>query len=359
MKVSVVIPVYNNEATIAATLESVFAQRFEGSFEVIVVNDGSTDGTRAALKTFGDRIRLINQENAGVAAARNAGIAAAAGEYIALLDADDTWTEEKLKKTVPVLEQNPACVAVFSDAVQVDRAGRVVIPYFVPPHQTHSPTLDEMLDQPWPCLPSAIVIRRDTLVAIGGFSEEFKAEHWGGEDDFAFLLMRVRGEIVFVPEKLIRYRTLDFLQRLTKRVRPLEIDRKSRLAMADPEQYFGGKRVFARLMRERFGARGRKRADFAIEETAYEQVVLGMMAMHQGDRGFARRCYLSSIRNRPLKLKTYFRLVWAALPASVAQMLSTMLSSRLRRSLSGPPFLEERAALKVLVVIRSIATKGR
>ena len=79
MKVSVVIPTHNDEATIAETLESVFAQRFDGEFEVIVVNDGSTDGTRAVLEKFGERIRVIDQENAGVAAARNAGISSGGG----------------------------------------------------------------------------------------------------------------------------------------------------------------------------------------------------------------------------------------------------------------------------------------
>ena len=94
-----------------------FAQRFDGGFEVIVVNDGSIDGTRAVLEKFGDRIRVIEQENRGVSAARNAGIMAAAGEYIALLDGDDTWTEDKLEKTVPVLEGNLKCVAVFTDGI--------------------------------------------------------------------------------------------------------------------------------------------------------------------------------------------------------------------------------------------------
>ena len=104
VKVSVVIPVFNNQATIAGTLASVLAQRFDGGVEVIVVNDGSTDGTRAVLTEFGDRIRVIDQRNLGVSAARNAGIAAAAGEYIALLDGDDIWMEDKLARTVPVLD---------------------------------------------------------------------------------------------------------------------------------------------------------------------------------------------------------------------------------------------------------------
>ena len=107
MKVSVVIPTHNDEGTIAQTLESVFAQQVEGGFEVIVVNDGSTDGTRAVVEKFDARTRVIDQKNRGVAAARNVGISAAAGEYIALLDADDTWTGQILQKTVALLDKNP------------------------------------------------------------------------------------------------------------------------------------------------------------------------------------------------------------------------------------------------------------
>jgi len=267
MKVSVVIPTYNNERTIAATVESALEQRFDRGFEVIVVNDGSTDGTLAVLKQFGDRIRLIEQGNRGVSAARNAGIAAAAGEYIALLDGDDTWTEDKLEKSVQVLDRNPACVAAYSNVIEVDGAGRELSLY-VPPECGHAPTLDEMLERVWPLLPSAIVIQRETLIATGGFSEDFGAGAWGGEDVLAFLLVRERGEIVFVPERLVSYRTSEFAHRFTKRTRPLDIDRKSRGASADPEWYFRGNRVWARLVLERYGARGRKLADVVIDTTA-------------------------------------------------------------------------------------------
>jgi len=123
-----------------------------------------------------------------------------------------------------------------------------------------------------------------------------------------------------------------------------EIDRSGKLRdpPADPQRHVRGYHAWARLMHERFGARARSLADYAIDSIAHEQVAMGMMAMHEGDRRFARRCYLSSLRNRPLKLKTYVRLAWATVPASVTQMLSPMLAPGLRRSLSGPPFLEER-----------------
>jgi glycosyltransferase involved in cell wall biosynthesis len=342
MKVSVLIPVFNNAATIGAALESVFAQRFDGPIEVIVVNDGSTDRTRAALDKFGDRIRVIDQARRGVSAARNVGIAAAAGEYIALLDADDWWTDEMLSKTVRALDNNPESVAAYSDGMLVDGAGSVVVPKFVSSECRHSPTLDEMLGRIWPMMVSSMVIRRETLLATGAFSEEFGAGDYFGEDVLAFILIRERGEIVFVPETLIRYRMSDFKQRLMKRLHPQDADGNLRGASTDPDRYFAGNRIFARLMLERFGARGRPLAEIAMDRASSQLVSMGMIAMHEGDRAYARRCYLSSIRIRALELKTYFRLGWATLPAGVARMLSPMFSPRLLRGLSGPPFLEER-----------------
>ena len=346
MKVSVVIPTHNDEATIAETLESVFAQRFDGAFEVIVVNDGSTDGTRALLEKFGGRIRVIDQENAGVASARNAGIAAAAGEYIALLDADDLWTEEMLAKTVPVLDKNPTSVAVFSDGIEMDGVGRVVKPNYADPGRDHSPTLDEMLGGvPWPILVGSIVIRRETLVAIGGFPREFNAEHWGGEDTFIYLLVRERGEFTYVPEVLVRHRLREFRAHYANRLRSRRFEVDSAEEFSDFERRFGGHEILARLAREHFGARGRKIAEWAIDRNANELASVGLMAMHEGNPGFARRCYRASIRYRPLRLKTYFRLGWAMLPAEVSRWLSPMLAPRLRRSLAGPPFtgLQDRA----------------
>jgi glycosyltransferase involved in cell wall biosynthesis len=342
MKVSVVIPTFNDEGTIAETLDSVFAQRFDGSFEVIVVNDGSTDGTRAVLAKFGDRIRVIEQPNRGVTLARNAGIREAAGEYIALLDGDDTWTEEMLQKTVPVLDRNPECAAVFADGMLVDSAGRIVSPHYVESGFDHSPTLDEMLAHAWPILVGAIVIRREALIATGGLPEEYKAGHYGGEDVFAFILIRERGEIAYVPETLMRYRRPDFTQRIAKRLAAIERDGKSRGGAVDPEIYFEGQQIFVRLVRERFGARGDMLVENSIDRKARELVTLGMMAMHEGNRGFARRCYRSAIRCRPATMKTYFRLLWAVLPQRLARVLSPMLSSRLRQSVSGPPVLEHR-----------------
>ena len=104
--VSVIVPVYNGQTYLAQALESALLQDYP-SKEILVVNDGSTDGTAAVLRSFGDRIRVINQANGGPPRARNAGLAAARGEYIAFLDADDVWLQGKLSAQVAHLQANP------------------------------------------------------------------------------------------------------------------------------------------------------------------------------------------------------------------------------------------------------------
>lgn len=102
--VSVIIPAYNRVHCVAAAVESVFAQTFT-DFEIIAVDDGSSDGTHDVLKSFGDRIRLIRQENHGVSSARNTGVRAARGKWVAFLDSDDRWHADKLERQMAVLEK--------------------------------------------------------------------------------------------------------------------------------------------------------------------------------------------------------------------------------------------------------------
>src|ERR1700742_3328257 len=124
IRISTIIPAYNSATTIARAVDSAAAQNFDDQ-EIIVVNDGSTDGTAGILESYGREIIAISQPNRGRAAARNAGLAIARGEYVAFLDADDEWLASKLTKQIAVLDADPGCVLVYSDAFGVDGEGKV------------------------------------------------------------------------------------------------------------------------------------------------------------------------------------------------------------------------------------------
>ncbi|HEX8391736.1 MAG TPA: glycosyltransferase family 2 protein [Longimicrobium sp.] len=109
--VSVVIPTYNQPDLLDEALRSVFAQTFR-DFEVVVVDDGSTDDTPRRLRAWGDRVRVVRQPNGGVGAARNRGIDEARGRYVALLDHDDLWLPGKLAAQVEFMRRHPACCGV-------------------------------------------------------------------------------------------------------------------------------------------------------------------------------------------------------------------------------------------------------
>jgi glycosyltransferase involved in cell wall biosynthesis len=123
-KVSVVIPAYNAMTYLPETVASVLQQTFS-DFELIIVNDGSSDNVMAWASGLEDpRAKLISQENGGVSKARNTGIAQAQGQYIAFLDADDLWEPTKLKKQVHCLETNPSVGLVYTWTAVINQLGQ-------------------------------------------------------------------------------------------------------------------------------------------------------------------------------------------------------------------------------------------
>ena len=111
--VSCIVPVFNGEKYLAESLDSIFAQTYR-PIEVIVADDGSTDGSRGLVESYAEPVRWISQKSAGPPAARNLGARAARGEMLAFLDADDLWLPEKLAMQVSRLQSRPeldACVA--------------------------------------------------------------------------------------------------------------------------------------------------------------------------------------------------------------------------------------------------------
>ncbi len=111
IRISVVIPMYNSEKTILRAIKSVFNQTYKGFIEIIIVNDGSNDDSQLVVENFiktnsHKDIKLINQENGGVSKARNTGLRNISGNYIALLDSDDAWLEDKLIKQINIMNSD-------------------------------------------------------------------------------------------------------------------------------------------------------------------------------------------------------------------------------------------------------------
>ncbi|MEL7312980.1 MAG: glycosyltransferase family 2 protein [Pseudomonadota bacterium] len=172
-KVSVVMPSYNVEAFIAGAIKSVLNQSFT-DFELLIVDDGSTDGTRAIYESFNDcRIRVVRQKNRGLAGARNAGIRESRGDYLAFLDADDRWRDDKLSRHVAHLDRDPSVGVSFSASQFMGEDGSL-LELFQQPKLTGL-NADSILCRNPIGNGSAPVIRRETLLEVSKLDTRYGA----------------------------------------------------------------------------------------------------------------------------------------------------------------------------------------
>jgi glycosyltransferase involved in cell wall biosynthesis len=203
-RVSIIIPTFNLARYIGRTLESVFAQTYT-DYEVIVIDDGSTDETREVLAHYAGKLRYHHQMNKGVAAARNEGLTQAAGELIAYLDADDMWYPQKLERQVDFLDRQKQCWIVHSDTAVIDETDRTIYSRFnqqtkreVPQGQCVMTVLRHGHIQPL-----TVLERRECLERTGGFDERLR----GVDDYMRWVLLAIDGvEFGYIDEPLAMYR---------------------------------------------------------------------------------------------------------------------------------------------------------
>lgn len=205
-RVSVVIPTYNRREMVREAVTSALAQTLD-DIEIIVVDDGSTDGTAEALTAeFGDRIRVEVQSNQGESVARNRGIELARAEYVAFLDSDDMWLPEKLAAQIEILENKPEFVLTTTSFALIDRRGRPIstAKSAGPPNaSTFSAELTSIgLESPITSGPSTVLVRRSALLEIGGFDASIRY----GEDFDAWLRLRLLGDFGISDVPLVRIR---------------------------------------------------------------------------------------------------------------------------------------------------------
>jgi glycosyltransferase involved in cell wall biosynthesis len=161
--ISVIIPTYNRAALVVEAVESVLAQTFT-DFELIVIDDGSTDETAARLALYGKALRYERQERSGVSAARNRGLALTSGQWVAFLDSDDLWLPRKLEIQVDFLAGNPGAEICQTEEIWV-RNGRRVNPrlrHAKPSGDIFEPSLELCLVSP-----SAVMLRRSLVETLG------------------------------------------------------------------------------------------------------------------------------------------------------------------------------------------------
>lgn len=189
--VSVIIPVYNGEAFLSETLESVLSQDYP-AIEVIVIDDGSSDGSAAILKGFATQLTLIKQPNKGVAASRNTGMAAANGRYLAFIDQDDLWLPEKTRLQVQLLEAHPEIDYVLSRQHFFLQQGTQRPSWFKP---------DLLRGDHTGYVPGAFLGRKAVFEKVGGFDTHYRS----GGDDMAWFFKAKDMQIpmMHMPEPLL------------------------------------------------------------------------------------------------------------------------------------------------------------
>lgn len=199
-RVSVITPVYNHERFIAECVESILAQTYN-DFEIIVVDDGSTDRTPEILATYKDRITVIRQPNAGGAAALNTALKQARGEYIAWLSSDDVFTPTKLQEQVDFLDNNARFSLVYTDFYYNDTQGSILAKVRAPYFNEKKSFLYHMLVANF-INGSTVMFKRTCIDSVGPFDATMR---FHADGDLWFRMLKYF-EFGHISKPLLKYR---------------------------------------------------------------------------------------------------------------------------------------------------------
>jgi glycosyltransferase involved in cell wall biosynthesis len=247
-KVSVVIATHIRATFLPETIESVLRQQF-GAFEIIVVDDGSTDSTQQVLRAYGQRLRVISQDNQGPSAARNAGVAQARAEWIAFQDSDDVYARHHLETLHGYASRHPDCCMVFANGayLQGPEHNRETI---IPPAKSRrlareGVKLGDLFDKSIVRLQSAL-ISRESYRAVGGHDDSLRIAM---DLDLAFRMF-AHGPVAYLDSVVFYYRkhegniVLNHEARLAENIRVIE---KLLRDFPDARKILGEARIARRL----------------------------------------------------------------------------------------------------------------
>ncbi len=195
MNISVVIPSYNRKDFLKRSIDSAINQT-KKPLEIIVVDDGSTDGTETMIKSDYDFVKFIKQKNKGVSAARNIGIKVSIGEWICFLDSDDEWKKDKLEKQINAMKSNPGYKFFHSNEIWIKNGLRIN------QKKKHKKYGGDIFDK---CLdmcrisPSSVMINKTVFDEVGNFNEDLVV----CEDYELWLRICDKYKVFFIDEPLI------------------------------------------------------------------------------------------------------------------------------------------------------------
>jgi glycosyltransferase involved in cell wall biosynthesis len=284
-EVSVIVPTYNYAHFIGDCLDSIFSQTYK-DFEVIVVDDGSTDDTAQVLKKYRGEIHYIHQENRGLPAARNTGIRAAQGEYLAFLDSDDLWLPDKLDEQIRVLRNDADMGIIFSDASAFDEKG-VIRESILKEENTCTGFCFQRLFMGNYLVMPTVMIRTRCLEKGGLFDESLTAV----EDYDLWLRISIYYKIGFVAKVLAKYRvhpsnmSRDFFRLMENEIKVIQ---KIIEQYPGPVQKLGG-RVSVRVC------------------SLFNQY--GLEWIEKGNAHQAKKSFLRAVKARPGQLRSYYYLL--------------------------------------------------
>ncbi|MBI4402275.1 MAG: glycosyltransferase [Nitrospirae bacterium] len=291
--VSVVIPVFNGAPFVAKAVASVRAQSVK-DVEILVVDDGSTDGTQAVLAGLQQSMGItwFQQDHGGPARSRNKGIAAARGEFVALLDCDDVWLPDKLEAQLALMRNRPEVGVVHTDYEVVDQNGMVL--ERVAARHSEEPLVRAFAGG-HTALPSTLLVRRDVMEKVGALNPEL----YGSEDSDLTIRLYAATRFDCVDRVLVRklqrghgYRDMAFDEAMHRE-----------RVLSSRERFLVGLEHMQPLTAEQRAALDREWANYFLAR--------GSAADRSGRRAEARKFYWQAIRKAPFRLRGYVRWVRA------------------------------------------------
>ncbi len=312
--VSVVITTYNQAGYIAATVASVLDQTYR-DMEIVLVDDGSTDGTEAVLGAYRSRLNYIRQRNRGVAAARNTGIRHARGQMLAFLDGDDLWQPEKIRRQLEVAEAHARSGLIVADGVEFGPDGVIresllnpsILPLFEGRDTLTLRCYKDLIRQNLITTTSQVMVPRPVIDRIGLSDERFAVS----SDWDLYLRIAAEFEVTFSRADLVRYRYLPTSASGPRALRSfrwgldeIRILRKH-VRLATPDMRLVVKDELARRTR-------------SIAEEAYYYSI-GV------DRGWARRYLFNVVLGNPTSVSAAAYLVAACTPRALTSRFGRLL----------------------------------